>query len=177
MLLAENQILYSNTVNKFGRLCKRGNLSQGSVLGPVMFLVYITDMPEGTHSVIKLFTDNAKVIQAITNHESCGELQEDINKLYKWNLSIYNLCYALSWSFPQGDNHGRRGSTSSYRYCLLLVHALPLQQYLFHSCMPLPYPSIFLPLLFKLSVQLIFTFSLFILSIRQNISQTLLFSA
>ena len=43
---------------------------QGSVLAPVMFLVYVNDMTEGVNGYFKsLFTDNAKLLRKIESKE------------------------------------------------------------------------------------------------------------
>ena len=58
----------------------------GSVLAPIMFLVYINDFTEGVSSYISLFADDAKLLRKIRNHKDCEELQNDINKIYEWSM-------------------------------------------------------------------------------------------
>ena len=58
---------------------------QGSVLAPILFLIYINDMPEGLNSYINLFADDAKLCKAIKRKEDCEILQEDLNKIWKWS--------------------------------------------------------------------------------------------
>ena len=58
---------------------------QGSVLGPIMFVVYVNDMVEGIKSYINLFADDAKIMRKVINIEDCRKLQEDLDRIYKWS--------------------------------------------------------------------------------------------
>ena len=56
---------------------------QGSVLGPILFLIYVNDMPSEIQNVCKLFADDAKLFCRITKEPST--LQSDIESLYTWS--------------------------------------------------------------------------------------------
>ena len=60
---------------------------QGSILGPVLFLLYINDMVSSVseNTCISLFADDAKVIRTITCRLDYIILQRDINNLYMWS--------------------------------------------------------------------------------------------
>ena len=56
-------------------------VSQGSVLGPILFLLYIKDLPVNIHSEVRLFTDDTAVYLTINSKADCQTLQQDLHKL------------------------------------------------------------------------------------------------
>ena len=57
---------------------------QGTVLGPLLFLVYINDMPLETKSKIALFADDSYIYRKILSKEDSEQLQLDLDKLVNW---------------------------------------------------------------------------------------------
>ena len=70
-------------------------IPQGSVLGPILFTIFINDMPEVVESLMKLFADDAKIFKAIESFKDISVIQEDINKLLKWSTK---------WQLPLNIN-------------------------------------------------------------------------
>ena len=59
-------------------------IPQGSVLGPVLFICYVNDMPETVQSMIRMFADDTKVFAQSNTNEQCQNLQSDLNTLQNW---------------------------------------------------------------------------------------------
>ena len=57
---------------------------QGSVLGPLLFIIYINDMPDLIEHLCKLFADDSKVIAVIKDYQDSDRLQSDLDKLVTW---------------------------------------------------------------------------------------------
>ena len=60
---------------------------QGSVLGPLLFLIFIGDISEGVSAVILIYVDDSKVHKNVKNEEDVLSLQEDLDRIYHWEKS------------------------------------------------------------------------------------------
>ena len=58
---------------------------QGSVLGPILFLVYINDLEEGVTGKILKFADDTKLFRKVKEIGDNFFLQDDIDTLVKWS--------------------------------------------------------------------------------------------
>ena len=84
--------------------CKqvRSGVPQGTVLGPLMFLLYINDIGDHlNHSTIRLFADDCLLYRTISNQDDADRLQDDLDKLQEWTETWqinFNAkkCYLLS---------------------------------------------------------------------------------
>ena len=61
-------------------------MPQGTVLGPLLFLIMIIDIDKGISPSSKLvsFADDTRVYSCINDIENCNQLQIDLNSVYDW---------------------------------------------------------------------------------------------
>ena len=67
---------------------------QGSVLGPILFLVYINDLDKGVTGRILKFADDTKLFRKTKEIGDKCKLQDDIDKLVRWSEKwqmLYNF--------------------------------------------------------------------------------------
>ena len=60
-------------------------IPQGSVLGPILFVIYINDLPDNLKSECYMFADDTKVFKDINDIEDNKILQNDIQELENWS--------------------------------------------------------------------------------------------
>ena len=70
----------------------KSGVPQGTVLGPLMFLVYINDINENITSSVRLFADDCVIYKTVTTPQDSKQLQEDLHKIcewtHKWQMKI-----------------------------------------------------------------------------------------
>ena len=58
---------------------------QGSMLGPLLFLIYINDLSEDLSTTAKLFADDTSLFSTVQNvNTSASHLNNDLSKLSNW---------------------------------------------------------------------------------------------
>ena len=64
----------------------KSGVLQGSVLGPLLFLLYINDLHHGVKTSVKMFADATKLYGPADTLGSRLRLQEDIQFLERWSV-------------------------------------------------------------------------------------------
>ena len=68
---------------------------QGSVLGPILFLIYINDIDDAVDCVetfMKKFADDTKVASVTDNFTQCRRLQDQLDALLRWS-NIWQMSF------------------------------------------------------------------------------------
>ena len=82
-------------------------------MGPILFVLYINDLPEAVQSDIYLFADDTKILRQITSRDEACKLKEDVDSLelwsHKWLLSFNPYkCHVLSLGRFENIKHMHR---------------------------------------------------------------------
>ena len=116
--------------NRTQRVCIRGSFSkwvnitsgvpQGSVLGPILFIIFVNDMPDVVNSMLLMFADDTKLYRTITSVHDSNALQQDIDSVSAWgeqSLMFFNLDKCHVMTFGRSQRH--------YSYTMTNVDGVP----------------------------------------------------
>jgi len=65
---------------------------QGSVLGPILFLIFINDLECSVTNCILKFADDTKMFGPVCNHSDYVKFQDDLNHLMYWS-NIWHMSF------------------------------------------------------------------------------------
>ena len=54
-------------------------------MGPILFLIYINDLPDYVKSSCKIFADDPKIYAKVGNMADVERIQKDIDELVEWS--------------------------------------------------------------------------------------------
>jgi len=83
--LLDNQLIPRQ---QFGYLAVISGVPQGSVLGPILVLIYINDIVDlfsNSDVSTKLFADDIKIYLEVTSEADYSTLQKSINTIFDWS--------------------------------------------------------------------------------------------
>ena len=63
----------------------KSGIPQGSVLGPILIIIFNNDMPDIIESTCQLFADDAKVFCKVSTKYDSMQLQDDLTRLSEWS--------------------------------------------------------------------------------------------
>src|SRR6218665_1329829 len=58
---------------------------QGSVLGPLLFVIFINDIDDGILSKISKFADDTKLCRAVGDDQEADILRKDLRRMFRWS--------------------------------------------------------------------------------------------
>ena len=89
---------------------------QGTVLGPVLFLLYINDLPTGISSEVKLFADDTVLLRQICYPDDHHRLQHDLHQLEQWAARWQMTLRSNSSHFSYRLNDTHLEEVKYYKY-------------------------------------------------------------
>ena len=114
---------------------------QGSILGPLLFVLFINDLPDcvSSETKIALYADDTKIWRNIVNYDDHEALQKDISSLLAWananKMKFHpNKCTILSLTYKRPPNM-LTFSYKNHQVVSIETFKFPFYYYLGHICL------------------------------------------
>lgn len=92
----------------------RSGVPQGTVLGPLLFLIYLNDLPNNITSEMRLFADDCVIYRLIKCAQDIINLQHDLNQLSLWQQK-WQMHFNVSKCFVIKFTHAKKPTTHTYQ--------------------------------------------------------------
>ena len=103
------------SLNRKQRVVVNGKLSwlidvlsgetQGSILGPLLFVIFINDLDDGVINKLLEFADDTKIVSKVGTAEDVKILHDDLHKLFQWSKD---------WQMILFNNTGKSKKNNSF---------------------------------------------------------------
>ena len=132
---------------------------QGSILGPLLFLLYINDLfPTIQSSHILYFADDTKCFKLIHKDQDAQQLQQDLDSLAKWSVDwnlffntnkFIHLSFNTRFTTSYSVNGTPIASTSTHRDLGIIISSNLSWNEHYNSILAKAYRTLGLPSIFK----------------------------
>ena len=80
---------------------------QSSVLGLILFVIFINDIEDGICGNVLKFADDTKLFCKVGSDINCAKLRADLGKLYNWSEMLFNLekCKIMPFGYNNPNNN------------------------------------------------------------------------
>ena len=87
---------------------------QGTVLGPLLFLIYINVLPEGIQSKDRLFADDCIIYKEIKSSTDQLQLQDDVDCVTAWEKK-WQMSFNKSKCYSMRVTHKKKPMKTTYK--------------------------------------------------------------
>ena len=110
------EVVVNGTKSDVGKVLS--GIPQGTVLGPVLFVVYINDLLDNISSNGLMFADDTKIFRQVASSEDSKRLQQDLDRLEKWSDTWQlhfntDKCHVLTLGNFENIDHACRYTISN----------------------------------------------------------------
>ena len=96
----EQRVVFNGQTSEWRKIMF--GIPQGSVPGPLLFLIYINDLPDGINSLCKIFADDTSLFSKVYDiHKSASNLNDELEKINYW---------AYQWKMQSNPDPNKQAS-------------------------------------------------------------------